>query len=351
MGTEIRFDRRRFLIGASSILSFPALSAGLAGRAAAAVRSSTLPRSPFGKTSTAEEVTAGIDLSGKTVLLTGCGAGIGYETLRVLAMRGAHVYGLDRTLDKAKEACDAVSKAGLKGKATPFACDLTDFPGIVACANAVQTQGKPLDVLICNAGVYGLPKLELVNGLEKQFVINHLGHFILVNRLLDRVESARQGRVVMVGSSAHKGAPEAGIEFDNLAGQRYYDTWKMYGQSKLANGLFARELARRTAGTAVTANVLNPGLVLTGTLIKMMKERTPDFDPKSAKNAKTPAQGAATTCYVATSPALAKISGEYFEDCNIATPSDRMLDDALAAKLWTVSEDSTREYLKPRSAA
>jgi len=95
-------------------------------------------------------------------------------------------------------------------------------------------------VLICNAGIYWFPQLELAEGLEKQFVVNHLGHFILVNRLLDKVKSARQGRIVVVGSGPYAEAPEAGIEFDNLSGQRYYDFRKMYGQSKLANGLFVR---------------------------------------------------------------------------------------------------------------
>lgn len=301
------------------------------------------PRSPFGSRSTAEEVTAGLDLTGKTALITGCNAGIGYEAMRVLAMRGAHVYGLARNMEKAERACAEAIEPGVKGKATPFACEQTDFASVAACADAVRKLGTPIDMLICNAGVYFIPKLELAQGLEKHFVINHLSHFILVNRLLDPVKAAPQGRIVVVGSDAYKFGPEAGIEFDNLAGQRYYDPAKMYGQSKLANGLFARELARRLAKTPVTANVVHPGWVMTETMQKMLEPR--HMDPRQLEKAKTTEQGAATVCYAAASPALARVSGEYFEDCNVAIPGGHMRDEAMAKKLWTVSTELTREYL------
>jgi NAD(P)-dependent dehydrogenase (short-subunit alcohol dehydrogenase family) len=175
-------------------------------------------------------------------------------------------------------------------------------------------------------------------------VINHLGHFILVNRLLNRVRAAPQGRIVVVGSGATFFAPKSGIEFDNLSGERDYDMMKMYGQSKLANGLFVHELAHRLKGTATTANVLTPGVVdtpmnrnLAGTNVIPA-----DFDFKKLK---TVGQGAATTCYVATSPDLRGVSGEYFEDCHRQTPGAAMRDSALAARLWTVSEQLTRPYL------
>ena len=310
---------------------------------AATGASSAVPR--FDRNSTAEDVTAGVDLAGKTALITGCSSGIGQETLRVLVLRGAHVYGLAPTLERAESGCAAARGPGIKGRATPFACDHTDFASIVACADAVQNLGAPIDMLICNAGV-NLQRLEQVNGIEKDFVINHLGHFILVNRLLGRVKAAPQGRIVVVGSGASVYASAAGIEFDNLSGERDYDFMKMYGQSKLANGLFARELAHRLRGTRTTANVLTPGVVDTPMNRNLAGSSVipADFDFRKLKPV---AQGAATTCYVATSPVLKGVSGEYFEDCRSVTPEAHMLDDAMAARLWIVSEKMTKGYLLP----
>jgi NAD(P)-dependent dehydrogenase (short-subunit alcohol dehydrogenase family) len=320
------------------------------------VLESFMPHHSFNKHSTAKEVTAGLDLKGKTALVTGSSAGIGYETMRVLAMRGALVYGLARTLEKATRACTAVRAASTEGQTIPFACDQTDFSSVVAVADAVRALGAPIDMLICNAGIYSVANLELAHGLEKQFVVNHLSHFILVNRLLDLVRSAPQGRIVLVGSEAHRRVPK-GIEFDNLSGQRHYNSRRMYGQSKLANGLFVRELARRLAGSRVTVNVLHPGWVSTDTVRALLQRdrREPRILPRLRGHiyqlahdilAKTPQQGAATTCYVATSPDLNTVSGAYFVDCRIATPGPCMQDDAMAAKLWEVSEELTRPYLR-----
>ena len=337
VGNQMTIGRRHFVLG-SSLLFLSGLGAMKSFAA------EPKPRSPFGYRSTAEDVTQGTDLTGKIALITGCNAGIGYETMRVLVMRGAHVYGLARNVEKAQRACAEATPEGVKGKATPFACEHTDFSSVVACADAVSKAGAPIDMFICNAGVYFIPKLELVHGVEKHFVINHLSHFILVNRLLGQVKAAPQGRIVVVGSDAYKFGPEAGVEFDNLAGQRYYDPAKMYGQSKLANGLFVRELARRLEDTTATANVVHPGWVMTQTMHQMVTERK--LDPEQARKAKTPEEGASTVCYVATNPAVAKVSGEYFEDCNSVVPGGRMRDDAMARKLWTVSEELTHDYLK-----
>jgi NAD(P)-dependent dehydrogenase (short-subunit alcohol dehydrogenase family) len=317
----------------------------LNSRLGAATVASSAVHPRFDRNSTAEEVTADMDLTGKTALITGCSSGIGQEALRVLVLRGAHVYGLAPTLERAEGGCAVARAAGAKGSATAFACDHTDFASIVTCADAIQKLKRPIDMLICNAGI-NLQRLERVNGIEKDFVVNHLGHFILVNRLLRRVKAAPQGRIIVVGSGASYYAPAVGIEFDNLSGERDYDFMKMYGQSKLANGLFAHELARRLKGTTTTANVLTPGVVdtqmnrnLVGTAVI-----PGDFDFKKLK---TVAQGAATLCYVATSPYLKGLSGMYFEDCRRVTPGAHMLDDALAARLWTVSEKLTKEYLLP----
>jgi NAD(P)-dependent dehydrogenase (short-subunit alcohol dehydrogenase family) len=342
-------SRRNLLRGA---LQVPlAIGCGALGGCPGDLGRESGPSSPFNKHSSAEEVTAGLDLSGKTALVTGCNSGIGHEILRVLVLRGAHVLAFARTRDKAEEACASVQLAGVRGHATPFGCELSDFNAIVATSDAVRSLGLPIDMLICNAGV-NLQDLELVDGLEMNFVVNHLSHFILVNRLLDRVVDATQGRVIVIGSIAYLYAPPGGIELDNLSGQkRPYAPTELYGQSKLANGLFARELARRLTGTPATANVVHPGVVDTR-MNRSWNANMPlywrlygwllglTFKMKSIQ------QGAATPCYVATNPALAQVSGAYFEDCHLATAGGYMRDDALAFRLWQVSEDLTRPYLR-----
>lgn len=297
----------------------------------------------FDRRSTAEQVTAGLDLAGRTALVTGATSGIGLETARVLALRGAHVLVTGRTLDKARAACGAIA-----GRATPLACELEDFDAVAECASRVSQLGVPLDMLICNAGIMAPPRLELVRGLEKQFVANHLGHFLLVNRLLDAVRAAPAGRVVMISSSAHKWAPPGGIAFNNLTGDKGYDPRAFYGQSKLANALVARELARRLAGTTTTANAAHPGLIITNIIRYIppwQQWLAPLVGPLLRSRIKTTAQGAATTCYVAAHPDVAGISGRYFADCAIAVPEKVMEDDALAARLWTESESLVRSWL------
>jgi NAD(P)-dependent dehydrogenase (short-subunit alcohol dehydrogenase family) len=192
----------------------------------------------------------------------------------------------------------------------------------------------PIDMLILNAGIV-LYTLEQVNGLEKQFVVNHLGHFVLANRLLDRVQAASQGRVIVVGSRTHHNAPQGGIQFDELSGEGWFRDG--YAHSKLANGLFSLELSKRLHGSGATSNCLHPGGVRTN-ILRNTGRSTANF-PKS------PAQGAATTCYVATALALAQISGEYFADCNPAAQSDQQKDAAMAARLWDVSARLTNGYL------
>ncbi len=323
-------NRREALKGASSWLM--AATVSRAGRVWSA---DSVPRSRFGRQSTAEEVTAGLDLSGKTAVVTGCNSGIGFETMRVLALRGAHVIGTGRTQAKAETACGRV-----EGQATPAVLELSDWDSVVSCARGIADLRTPIDMLICNAGVMGLPELAQVHGIEKQFAVNHLGHFILVRNVLDQIRAAPQGRVVVVSSQLHARAPAEGIQFDNLSGAAGYEPFQAYGHSKLANGLFARQLARRLEGTRATANALHPGVIKTNLVRHLPLEvQSGDWDDRTVE------QGAATSCYVATNPALARVSGYYFSDCNPATPSDHMLDDEMAARLWVVSEDLTRDYL------
>jgi NAD(P)-dependent dehydrogenase (short-subunit alcohol dehydrogenase family) len=336
--------RRHFLQATGAVAVSPLLtdcSRGATGDPAPPFPGAKPPvKGPFGAKSTAEEVTQGIDLKGKTVLITGVNSGIGQETMRVLALRGAHVLGTARTLEKAKAAC-----AEIQGQCTPLALELEDFDSVVACANQVRELGMPLDALVCNAGIMALPKLEQLRGIEKQFAVNHLGHFILVNRLISQVQAAPQGRVVVVSSGAYKSAPAAGIEFDNLSGEHDYQPNKAYGQSKLANQLMSRELARRLKDTRATSNAIHPGVIFTN-----LGRHFPEWKLTMARLIgwtfmKTVPQGAATTCYVATNPALAGVTGYYFQDCNPIKLEAHGEDDALAAKLWSVSEAMTKAWL------
>jgi NAD(P)-dependent dehydrogenase (short-subunit alcohol dehydrogenase family) len=297
----------------------------------------------FDKNSTAEQVTAGLDLTGQTALVTGATSGIGFETARVLALRGAHVLVVGRTGAKARETC-----ARLAGRATPLACELENFDAVAECARRVAQLGIPLDMLICNAGIMAPPRLELVRGIEKQFLVNHLGHFLLVKLLLPAVQAAPAGRIVMVSSSAHKWAPAGGIAFDNLNGARGYDPRTFYGQSKLANALVALELSKQLSGTTTTANAVHPGLIITNIIRYIpawQRLLAPVVGLLLRSRIKSAASGAATTCYVATHPELASISGRYFADCALATPEPAMTDAALAARLWVESEKLTRNWL------
>ena len=261
----------------------------------------------------------------------------------MLALRGAHVIGTGRTLDKAAEACGSVA-----GTTTPLALELSDFQSVVACAEAVRGMGVQLDMLICNAGINTFGELELVNGVEKIFVVNYLGHFVLVNQLLPLMLSAGSGRIVHVGSRAgYRAAPAVGIDFDNLRGEGAFDSGEAYGRSKLANALFSLALAQRLQGTGVTSNAVHPGLVTTDIARTAPTAIRLAFELVGPLFAKSPAQGAATQVYVATNPALAGVNGAYFEDCNPVTVSGdhHMFDQVLAQRLWLEAEGMTSAYL------
>ncbi|HKI99493.1 MAG TPA: SDR family oxidoreductase [bacterium] len=288
--------------------------------------------SGFGYNSTAEQVTAGLDLSGQTFLLTGCTSGIGQETLRVLGLRGAHMVAAARSQEAAQQALAVTGAAG-----TAVACDLSEPASVRACVAGVQGLGRPLDGIVCNAGIMALPKLQQKHGYELQFLTNHIGHFLLVTGLLEQL--ALQGRVVCVSSSAHWAAPPEGIQFDNLDGRRGYGAWRAYGQSKLANILFARALARRLGSGGRTANALHPGVIHTRLQRHMNPVLVAAFALAGPLVLKTAAQGAATQCYVATQPKLAGVTGAFFADCNEARTSGLGREDTLAERLWQVSEE------------
>lgn len=334
-------NRREFIIASTAVAAGPALNA--CSRPEPGIIQG-LPVSNFGNKPTAESVTEGIDLSGKVAVVTGCNSGLGLETMRVLALRGAYVIGTGRTMEKAKAACDSI-----EGKTTPVVLELSDLQSCEDCAVTIKDQTDRIDMLVGNAGIIGPSELELVNGIEKTFAVNHLGHFVLINRLLDRVKAAVQGRVVMVSSGAAYGSiPEGGIGFDNLDGSKGYSSFKFYGQSKLANTLFALELANRLDGTTATANSIAPGFVKTNIGRNTNRFMKAVFGVMTSMFARTVAQGTATQCYVATSPKLDKVSGYYFEDCNpveIKGVTNYLYDKEMAKRLWRVSEELSGDFL------
>jgi NAD(P)-dependent dehydrogenase (short-subunit alcohol dehydrogenase family) len=287
--------------------------------------------SGFGFASSAEEVTRELNLRGRTVLVTGANSGIGRETVRVLGLRGARVLAAARTEQKAREAV-----ADFPGQFVPLACELSDPASVRACVASAKQHAPALDAVICNAGIMALPKLERAFGYELQFFTNHIGHFLLVTGLLDAL--AEKARVVIVSSAAHASAPKVGIDFDNLTGEKGYGQWSAYGQAKLANLLFARELAKRLASGGRTANAVHPGVIATNLTRNLPRVAQLAFKAISPFGLKSIAQGAATQTYVATHPRIEGVSGEYFADSNLARSTRVSRDPALAARLWEESE-------------
>jgi len=293
--------------------------------------------SAFNKQSTAEEVTDGLDLTGKTWLITGCNSGLGYESARVLASRGARIVGAARTEAKAAAALKAlgIDARPEGGEAVPVACELSDLDSVRAAVATIRGVG-PLDGIMANAGIMALPTLQQVHGYERQFFTNHMGHFVLVTGLMDQLTD--DGRVVLLSSGAHFYA-KRGMELDNLSGEDEYEPWRMYGRSKLANILFARGLTARFRASdrpARTANAVHPGVIQTNLARHIVN---PEAMFESLKPVmKTVPQGAATQCMVATRPELASVSGLYFSDCAEAETIPEGRDDAMAEALWERSE-------------
>lgn len=292
------------------------------------------PKGPngFGYGSTAQDVTEGVSLRGKTFVVTGCNSGLGLETMRVLALRGAHVIGTARTEAKATEAGRSVS-----GETTGIACELSDPRSVRAAVKTLAERGTRIDGIVANAGIMALSTLETAHGLELQFLTNHVGHFMLITGLLDRL--ADDARVVVVSSGAHRNAPEGAIAWDNLDGSKSYDPWTFYGQSKIANILFAKELSRRLAGTKKTANALHPGVIKTNLGRHLNPMVRVGLAVGGVLAFKTIPEGAATQCYLAASPGAAGITGEYWSDCNVAKCRADARDADLAKKLWARTEE------------
>lgn len=280
------------------------------------------------------------DMQGKTVVVTGGNSGMGFETAAALATMGARVLVTARNADKGRAAIAALAqRTGGEGRCQLVVFDLADLSSVRRGAAEILDVAPRLDVLVNNAGAVLSERAETVDGLEATFATNHLGPFLLTNLLLERIRASGPSRIVNVASTAHAVARQ-GIPFDDLQSEHRYAGMRVYGQSKLANILFTLELARRLEGSGVTANSLHPGTVRTGygadgdargLLALGIKIAGPFF--------LSPAKGARTSIYLASSPEVAGVSGEYFVKCRPKEPRRWAQDPDAARRLWQVSEE------------
>ncbi|GKU89290.1 hypothetical protein SLEP1_g3447 [Rubroshorea leprosula] len=296
--------------------------------------------SGFSASSTAEVVTQGIDGTGLTAIVTGASSGIGTETARVLAMRGVHVIMGVRNVAAGLDVKEAIVKEIPSAKVDVMELDLSSLESVRKFASEYNSSGRPVNLLINNAGIMATPFKLSKDNIELQFATNHLGHFLLTNLLLDTMkktarESKREGRIVIVSSEAHRFPYSEGIHFDKINDESGYSSIRAYGQSKLANVLHANELARRfkEEGVDITANSLHPGAIVTNLLRHM------SIIHGNHLSVLYPYRGAATTCYVALHPQAKGVSGEYFKDSNIGQATEKGRDPELANKLWDFSMD------------
>lgn len=272
-------------------------------------------------------------LTGQTVLITGANTGIGKETAADLAKRGAKVIIACRDLQKAEAAVEEVIQRSNNQNVVCMKLDLADTKSIREFAKAVNAAEPKLNILINNAGVMVCPYGKTADGFEMQIGVNHMGHFLLTYLLLDLIKRSAPSRIITVSSMAHSWGT---INLEDINSEKGYDKRRAYAQSKLANVLFTRALAKRLEGTGVTAYSLHPGVVqtdlwrhLNGPQQFVMKMVSPFT--------KTSAQGAQTTIYCAVEPTLENESGGYYSDCAPASCSAAGKDDELAQKLWELS--------------
>ncbi|MFE7978954.1 SDR family NAD(P)-dependent oxidoreductase [Streptomyces shenzhenensis] len=304
--------------------------------------------SGFGAGSTADEVLAGIDLTGRLAIVTGGYSGLGLETTRALTRAGARVVVPARR--------PAVAHAALTGldNVEVDELDLGDLESVRGFAERFLASGRAVDFVIDSAAIMACPETRVGPGWEAQFATNHLGHFALVNRLWPALEPGG-ARVVSVSSRGHHAS---GIRWEDVQWQHGYDKWEAYGQAKTANVLFARHLDRLGQGAGVRAFSLHPGAILTPLQRHLPREEMVERgwideqgNPLDPEGFKTPEQGAATQLWAATSPRLDGMGGVYLEDCDIAEPApadeervgvkDWASDPEQAARLWTLSAELT----------
>uniref|UniRef100_A0A9R1SJR2 Zgc:112332 n=2 Tax=Cyprinus carpio TaxID=7962 RepID=A0A9R1SJR2_CYPCA len=274
-----------------------------------------------------------VRLDDKTVIITGANTGIGKETVRDLAKRGARVIMACRDLEKAEEARKELMEDSGNQNIVANKLDLSDTKSIRAFAELINKEEKQVNILINNAGIMMCPYSKTANGFEMQFGVNHLGHFLLTYLLLDLLKKSAPSRIINVASVAHTWGS---IHLDDINSEKGYSPRRAYGQSKLANILCTRSLAKRLQGSGVTVYSLHPGVVqseLFRNLSKPVQIAVKVFSPFT----KTTIQGAQTTIYCAVEPKLDNESGGYYSDCAPALCSREALDDEMAQKLWELS--------------
>jgi len=300
--------------------------------------------SGFGHDSTADDVLAGIDLTGKLAIVTGGYSGLGLETTKALAKAGAHVVVPARRPDAARDALGELAEVD--------ELDLGSQESVKAFAERFLASGRSVDIVIDNAGIMASPETRVGPGWEAQFATNHLGHFALVNRLWPAIAADGGARVVSVSSTGHR---RSDIRWDDLEFRLGYDKWEAYGQAKTANVLFAVQLDALGKDSGVRAFALHPGGILTPLQRHLEKQEMVDFgwideDGNSLNPAfKSPEQGAATQVWAATSPQLDGLGGVFLEDCEVSEVSSDdapgvrpyAIDPTAAERLWTVSAQLT----------
>jgi NAD(P)-dependent dehydrogenase (short-subunit alcohol dehydrogenase family) len=309
--------------------------------------------STFGKHSTTDEVLAGHDLTGLTVFITGANSGLGQETARAMAARGAHVMMAGRDQAKLDAAVAAIRESVPEASLETIICDLGNLAQLRACGAEARARLGKIDLLINNAGVMACPMSRTADGFEMQLGTNHFGHFALTAELLPLIEAGRGKRIVNLSSRGHHFAP---VNLDDPHFQaREYDPWESYGHSKTANILFTVGLEARLAGRGIHAYAVHPGGIqtnlgrhMTEEMVAALMARVTSSDAGFAW--KTIPQGAATSCWAATAPELEGKGGVYCEDCHVAEVDDvsaasgvraYALDPATADRLWALSEELT----------
>ena len=276
-------------------------------------------------------------MSGKVCVITGANSGIGKEAARRLAELGAHVVMVCRNRERGAEAKVEIDRAVSAGRSTGgtelVIADLSSQAEVRRAAQEILVAHPAIDVLINNAGA-ALKHRELsADGIERTFAVNYLAYFMLVNLLLPALRARGKARIVNVASGAHNGGK---IDFDNLQGERRYTTWSMYANSKLEDVMFTYALARRLAGSGVTANTLHPGVVATG-----IWRQVPILNTIGKWFMISPEKGARTIVYLAASPDVAEVSGRYFDKCEAVKTSALSQDVAIQEQLWNVSVSLT----------
>ena len=314
----------------------------------------------FGATSTTDEVLEGVDLSGKRILVTGVSAGLGVETARTLAAHGAQVVGAARDLNKAKTATEQVRAQAANGGGLELVeLDLASLASVRACADALISAGDPFDLVIANAGVMACPKSYTSDGFETQFGTNHLGHFVLVNRIVSLLKPG--SRLVNLSSAGHRFS-DVDLDDPNFEHTPYTE-FGAYGRSKTANILFAVEFDRRHKANGVRATAVHPGGIQTELARHLSPEAIKQLiDGINAANLaadapvfswKTIPQGAATSVWSGIVASADEVGGRYCEDCHVAELAEGddirggvrayALDPDHAQALWAKSEEMVGE--------